>query len=651
MRIVSFRGLAAFLALCVLPLLLSCGSSNPAAPPPATGGPTWTVMVYMAADNTLAAAAAGDIDEMEKAGVNAKINVVVQAEFSPVALAKAGCDQPSCINRPNWNTFRYHVDGSGTAHDGPNGAATDIGNVDMTSPATLTEFVSWAKRTYPAQHYALVVWNHGGGYTGLIEDETSRPGHFMSLEDVRSSMTAVGKVDVINFDMCLMAGYETLSKIQGLADYVVFSEETEPGAGNPYDLILGAMYANTAMDPKTLATTIADKYNQSFSGDRASTTISAYDMSRFGAFETSLNTLASDLTSRSGVVIPALADAAAHSQKFTFPQLTDLGDLLDSLKVRMASDTVRAEIDALKTQASGAFRLRSLARNGSGAGQSAAVARATGLHIVLPSGIGQDVLPASGPASFTAYQALMPGKPWTQLLQAYLGGQGSADVADQGENRLETYLVWNPGAVAAGADMDFWVLEPNGNIFIPYLGSVTPNGLLTEESSKNGQYYEGYLTNRYVQKGVYKFYANLFADPNNFSPVFQLAYRQNQSDTAQFVGLFPPPLPRLDVSNPWRNDPNATLAKIDHGDYSDIVLMATFTSTTVPAPTGGRVFHIQQRGAAAFQASASGQVTAAQFATMRRVLGKNRLRVQPRTLRAAMFANRFRNFVSAEVNR
>jgi hypothetical protein len=75
-------------------------------------------------------------------------------------------------------------------------------NVDMTDPNQLQAFIQWAKTNYPASHYLLVLWNHGGGYTGLIQDETSGRSGLMSLEDLKAALTGVGPVDIIDFDIC-----------------------------------------------------------------------------------------------------------------------------------------------------------------------------------------------------------------------------------------------------------------------------------------------------------------------------------------------------------------------------------------------------------------------------------------------------------------
>ncbi len=218
-------------------LAAACGGGDNGGtnPPPGGGNREWTVMVYMAADNSLAAQGVFDMDEMEAAGVTTSITTVVQAEFSPDVIAQYnGCDA-SCFNRPNFNTFRYEITGQGTDVNGPNGPATDIGNVDMTSPTTLKNFIDYAKATYPANHYLLVLWNHGGGYTGLIQDQTSSGSGLMSVDELKTALTGSG-IDVLDFDMCLMAGYETLVKVGDLVSQVVFSEEVVPGAGNPYSL-------------------------------------------------------------------------------------------------------------------------------------------------------------------------------------------------------------------------------------------------------------------------------------------------------------------------------------------------------------------------------------------------------------------------------
>jgi hypothetical protein len=596
----------------------ACGGGGGGSGP---GGGTreWTIMVYMAADNSLAAQGIFDIDEMEAAGTNAAVQTVVQAEFSKDVIAQYnGCDA-SCFHRPNFNTFRYAVTGQGANVIGPNGSADDIGNVDMTSSSQLQAFVQWAKTNFPANHYLLVLWNHGGGYTGLIQDQTSAGSNLMTLDAMKNGLTGAGAVDVIDFDMCLMAGYETLVKLTGLASFAVFSEEVVPGEGNPYTSIIDAIQANPTMDGRTLASTLVDRFNASYQGNKASTTKSAYDLAGFASFETALNDLATTLQGGLPGLGSTISQAASVSQKFTIAELTDLVNFLDSLNVRVAGQAaLQAQIAALKTQATAAaFRINTQARTGTGSTQQGGVAdvsRATGLTVVLPSGSGQDAFAQAGTNSLSAYQTLFAGKAWTSFLTAYAGGQTTTAVTDQGNNRFEGYLVWDPNAVAAGADVDFWVLEPNGNIYIPAFGSVTPNGTMSNDSYLDGVNFEGYVTNRFVEKGDYLIMANLWRDPGNFQPRYDLAYRN--VPTALFTFLFGSPEPVLSLQTSWLNDPTPTIAEVVNGNYTDLQAVSVLTVSL-------------RQGVASLKSpsarlAGSHALTRAQVATIRRLVSARR---------------------------
>lgn len=604
----------------------------------------WTVMVYMAADNSLAVQGVLDLDEMEDAGITDRIQTVVQAEFSPAVLDQQGCTA-ACFNRPNFNTFRYAItQAGGSAKNGPDrGTVTEVNggsNVDMTDPNTLKDFIAWAKANYPANHYMLVLWNHGGGYTGLIQDETSGGSGLMSLEDLKTGLTGSGGLDVIDFDMCLMAGYETLAKIAGLTSYAIFSEEVVPGEGNPYTSILDGMQASPTQDGRALSGMIVDRFNASFQGSRSSTTLSAYDMAEFANFETALNDLATSLQAGlSGGLGPTISAAAGASQKYTITELTDIANFLDTLNAKVAGQTaLQAKIAAVRSAVTSAsFRINNRARNGSGTTQGGSVAdvsRSNGLNIVLPSGANGDVMPGSGNGSLATYAALLPGKAWTAFLNQYAGGQATTAMKDQGDTRFEAYLVWTAGAVAAGADVDIWVLEPNGNIYVPAFGSVTPNGTMSNDSWDDQVNFEGYLTNRFIEKGVYYFFANLWRDPSNFQPLFDLAYRSDQ--TADFTFWYQgngQPVPSLSLATSWLNDPTPTLTEVFNDNYTDLKAVVNLTVAAPPAPTLQAAPSTGNPMTASLRQDAA-RVTPAQMETVRRIATMARLGI-PTTVRPA----------------
>lgn len=604
------------------------GDSGGGGPDPNPGTREWTVMVYMAADNNLAVQGILDLDEMEDAGVTGAVSVVTQAEYNPDALAQYQCDA-SCFGRPNFNTFRYAItQGGGSATNGPDrGPVTDIGNVDMTSPQTLGNFITWAKTNYPANHYLLVLWNHGGGYAGLLQDQTTAGSGLMTMDQLKAGLAAGGGVDVVDFDMCLMGAYETLLKLVGLADYAVFSEETVPGEGNPYTSIIDALQANPTMDGRALASMLVDKFHQSFANNKASTTKSAYEVVGVANLDLALTTLATDLTAQLTTGLgPTIATAASEGQKYTFSELTDLVTFLDSLESQTNDPALHTKIQGVRDAALATnFRIISRARNGSGSGAEGAsdVSRSTGLHIVLPSGIGADRFNATGPQSLAAYQALYPGKAWTTFLTAFATGNnggGTNATFDQGDqSRFESYLVWEQGAISAGADVDFWVLEPDGNIYIPALGSVSPNGTLTNDSWNDGVNFEGYLTNRVVMSGTYKIYANLWRDPQNFQPVYDLAWRQDQDGNfALLFGQGNQPLLSTQVS--WLDDADPTLGEVENGDYTDLQYVG-FAQLPAPAQGNARAGHVRPLPVSVSTLRKRGpEITKAQVATIRRLM-------------------------------
>jgi hypothetical protein len=547
----------------------------------------------MAADNDLAIQGVLDIEEMEAAGVDPEVQVVVQAEFNPQQFAMQGCNA-SCIGRPNFNTFRYAV-ATGTERIGPDGPVMDLGgNRDMTATAELREFVSWGRQQYPAERTLLVLWDHGGGYVGLLQDVTSAGGALMSVGQLQPALTGLS-LDVLAFDMCLMGGYETLESMRGLAPYAVFSEETIPGEGFPYEALLNALQAAPTADARTVAGMVTSTYDASYQGQRPSTTISAYDLAQYADFRSALGSVAEFLTDNLATLGPAIANAAVTGQKYTYSELTDLVTLADSLATRTSDPTFLSRLSSLRTIALSGFRIDNRVRNGNGVsiGTNDDVLRSTGLHVVLPTGLEGDQFFAGGAKSLANYQSLYPGLPWTEFLTAWTTGQATTPFVDQGDNRLEVYLAWAEEAAASGVDIDLWLVEPSGNIYIPYLGTVTPNGDFTPESADAGTAYEGWLTRQHLEIGDYFFYANLWSDPASVGPLVQFFYRFDQ--VSELSTVYPPGSePRLSTESSWLSDPTPSFGEADNGAYTDLIPVAFLEVT----PTSGNATAALQQGEA-----------------------------------------------------
>jgi hypothetical protein len=413
---------------------------------------------------------------------------------------------------------------------GPNGSAIDIGDRNMVDPAQLREFIEWGKQTYPAERYAVVLWNHGGGYAGLLQDITSAGASLMSMSDLRTALDGAGTIDLLDFDMCLMGGYETLATLKGLAKYVVFSEEVVPGEGLPYKEVVQAFNAHAADDGRTIAGAIADAFHASFANQQPSTTISAYDMAAFDAFDDAMGSFADALLANAAALAPEVSAAAAGSQKYTYRELTDIEDFLDQLDARGNAGALQGSITSCGR---GARRLppaqprpQRVERRRRGREPLARAAlRAAERRRRRPARRG-------GPAQLRGVQGALPQPAVDALPRGVPAGGADVRRHRPGNSRFESFLVWDPAAVEEKADVDLWILEPNGNVYVPTLGTVTPNGSLTGDSYDTGTNYEGYLSNRFIQNGQYLFIASLYADPNDYQPQYDFVFRDDPRRTS-----------------------------------------------------------------------------------------------------------------------
>ena len=136
------------------------------------------------------------------------------------------------------------------------------GSVSMTDPSVLSKYIKWCAKNYPASRYGLILWDHGGGsVSGYGYDEKFASSGSMSLAGLDSALKAGGvKFDFIGFDACLMATAETALTMAQYGDYLIASEETEPGVGWYYTDWLTAFGENTSMPTIELGKRIVDSF-------------------------------------------------------------------------------------------------------------------------------------------------------------------------------------------------------------------------------------------------------------------------------------------------------------------------------------------------------------------------------------------------------
>jgi subtilisin family serine protease/glutamine cyclotransferase len=294
----------------------------------------WVFMVYLDADNNLESAGIDDMNEMETAGSNDNVAIVVQMD-------RAERDYYDDTTNGNWTgAKRFYVTQDTDASIINSPVIEDLGEVNMGDPAVLQSFIEWVVANYPANHYALVLWNHGSGWREresggesvksiCIDDES---GDELTMTELRSALNAVnlstGKtLDIVGFDACLMQMVEVAYQVMGsasrpLVDITVGSEETEPGDGWDYAATLTALTANPAMTPAGLATQIVNDYVSSYSSS-LDITQSGVDLDYMEALATAVDSFAIAMTNATGDWT-AISTARSQAQEYYYYYYIDL---------------------------------------------------------------------------------------------------------------------------------------------------------------------------------------------------------------------------------------------------------------------------------------------------------------------------------------
>ncbi|MEN6428379.1 MAG: clostripain-related cysteine peptidase [Phycisphaerales bacterium] len=337
----------------------------------------WTVLVFLNAANNLEPCGIDDLNEMEKIGSSREVNVVVElARYYPTLKSPpvngGYFRNPLAERHPVFyyglenepGIARYYVlqdDDEVMVHSvlKYRGPKTDAGR-----PESLADFGKWAIEHYPAEHYALVVWNHGAGWAGVSYDDNTE--HGMDLPGLRTAMeqicAALGEgrhVDVLDFDACLMATVEVGYELKDTVDYLVASQEVEPGDGMPYDDYLKWLVMYPSAPPECLATAMVDTYVRSYApqgsqveGEQSSfsETKSAIRLSRMEDARAAVHRVAELLLARPALLGEVTEQLMVDVRRFG--RLVDMHDFFTKLAEREKKDeelktAVQAVIDLI----------------------------------------------------------------------------------------------------------------------------------------------------------------------------------------------------------------------------------------------------------------------------------------------------------------
>ena len=296
--------------------------------PKGNGKDTVTVMIYMCGTDLESKYGMGtsDLGEMVKATISDKVNVIVET---------GGCRAwKNNIVSSSVNQI-YQVQTGGLRR-----LESDFGKSYMTDPDNLASFIQYCKKNFPADRNILIFWDHGGGsLSGYGYDEKQGSGFgvsadTMTLPEIKAALQKGGCVfDWIGFDACLMATLETAMVCNDYADYMIASEESEPGTGWYYTDWLTQLSKNTSVSTESIGKTIVDTFVTASQRAQANAqvTLSVVDLAKMqGTVPQALRNFSAATTNLiKGNNYKQVADARANARQFARQSRINQVDMID----------------------------------------------------------------------------------------------------------------------------------------------------------------------------------------------------------------------------------------------------------------------------------------------------------------------------------
>ena len=235
-------------------------------------GQKWLVMMYQDADDqALERDIMMDLNEMEMIGSTDQVMIVTQVDRFRGGYSGDG----------NWDsTRRYLVTYDDDLNNVGSELLMDLGEKNMGDANTLSDFLTWAIQSFPADKHILIMSDHGMGWPGGWSDpapaqrdrSTNAPlvsamkDDIIYLNELEEALataiqtTGIDKFDLIGLDACLMSQMEVYTALAPYARYAVASEETEPGLGWAYTAFLSLMVYDPDVTTEEVAKNIVESY-------------------------------------------------------------------------------------------------------------------------------------------------------------------------------------------------------------------------------------------------------------------------------------------------------------------------------------------------------------------------------------------------------
>ncbi|MBQ0041869.1 MAG: hypothetical protein KBS85_00925 [Lachnospiraceae bacterium] len=230
---------------------------------------SFTLMVYMCGSDleSKRAYATNSINQILASHAGQKLQIVIEtggSKFWKNEIVK------------NDALYRYEVSNNKLQLIG------EAGNHPITDVTQLSDFIQFAAKEKPADRYGFVFWDHGGGTIGGYGQDKLFDSQSMDIRSIQKGFADAGiHFDFVGFDCCLMSTVEIANALKDNADYLIASEETEPGSSWYYTDALNIVEDNPGASIKTIAKQFISDFNSpQYTETAGDTTLALIDLSR-----------------------------------------------------------------------------------------------------------------------------------------------------------------------------------------------------------------------------------------------------------------------------------------------------------------------------------------------------------------------------------
>lgn len=289
----------------------------------------YTVLIYIVGSSLESNdnAATFNINQMKQIGSTPDMNIVIETGGA---------------NKPGWLTVQRKL----VRHNDVL-LLDDLGNKDMSLPSTIQNFFKWGVTQFPANKYIAIFWDHGGGPNDGFGGDELHSEAATSISELSGAMQNVSQVtgkkfEIIGFDTCLLGNVETFAGLAPYTNYLIGSEDLEPGLGWQYNTFLSYVNTHPTANGLNIGQVIVNGFTLQNEGQ--STTNAVISAAEIPSVITALNQFTtalspyinSNIANWKQVARGRLSTADYKTSVWDPDQVTDVADLL-GLATNMAA--------------------------------------------------------------------------------------------------------------------------------------------------------------------------------------------------------------------------------------------------------------------------------------------------------------------------